>query len=150
MSDMIAEKIRQRTFVTLPPEKVYDTITTAEGWNSFFTKETTVDARPGGEIYFRWKDWGPDFYTTSAGGPVLAAVRPSLFEFQWGIKFSTKVRFELAAQYDGTIVTLTEEGYPNTPAGRAAMLDCASGWGEALTLLKFYLEYGIIYTPPRR
>jgi len=25
------------------------------------------------------------------------------------------------------------------------ILECASGWGEALTLLKFYIEHGIVY-----
>ncbi len=40
--------------------------------------------------------------------------------------------------------------YPNSPEGRGNMLDCASGWGEALTLLKFYLEHGIVYTPPEK
>lgn len=29
-------------------------------------------------------------------------------------------------------------------------LECAAGWGEAITLLKFYLEHGLIYTTPQR
>ena len=29
-------------------------------------------------------------------------------------------------------------------------MECAAGWGEALTLLKFYLEHGVTYgeVPP--
>jgi hypothetical protein len=30
------------------------------------------------------------------------------------------------------------------------MLECASGWGEALTLLKFYIEKGLVYTGPEK
>ena len=30
------------------------------------------------------------------------------------------------------------------------MLECAAGWGEALTLLKFYVEHGVVYTPPQK
>ena len=41
-------------------------------------------------------------------------------------------------------------GTPNTPEGRDMILECASGWGEAATLLKFYIEHGVVYTPPRR
>jgi hypothetical protein len=48
------------------------------------------------------------------------------------------------------VVHLTEKGYTNTPGGRRNMLECASGWGEALTLLKFYLEHGVTYTQAGR
>ena len=44
---------------------------------------------------------------------------------------------------NGTIVRLREAGYYNTPSGIRSMVECAAGWGEALTLLKFYVEHGI-------
>jgi hypothetical protein len=31
------------------------------------------------------------------------------------------------------------------PDGLRAMLDCSAGWGEALTLWKYYVEHGIRY-----
>jgi uncharacterized protein YndB with AHSA1/START domain len=148
LSDTIPEQIKQTTYIKAPPEKVYDTITSGEGWNAFFTKHTTVEPHPGGSIMFRWENWGPDRYTCEAGGPVLEAERPTRFVFQWGTKFTTTITFELTAEHGGTTVRLTETGSPNTPEGRANMLECASGWGEALTLLKFYLEFGVVYTPP--
>ena len=150
MTEFIPEKIRQATFIKASPEEVYDTITSAGGWDAFFTCGMQLEPHVGGRIEFRWKDWGPDFYTTSAGGPVLEAERPNRFVFQWGTKFPSTVGFELHAEYGGTTVRLTESGYPNTSEGRAAMLECASGWGEALTLLKFYLEHGVVYTPPEK
>jgi len=150
MSEIILEKICQETFIKTSPEKVYDTITSGDGWNAFFTSETEINPKLGGMITFRWKDWGPNFYTTSAGGPVLEAGRPHKFSFKWGIERPSVVTFELTGNYGGTVLKLTEEGYPNTSKGRANMLDCACGWGEAVTLLKFYLEHGIVYTPPEK
>ena len=41
---------------------------------------------------------------------------------------------------------LLEHGYQDTPSGRLAFADCATGWGEALKLLKFYLEHGVKYS----
>jgi len=149
MAEIIAEKICQETFIKASPEKVYDTITSGEGWNAFFTAETSVKAIPGGTITFRWKDWGPNFYTHSAGGPVLEADRGKKFSFKWGTENPSIVTFELTGKFGGTVVKVTEEGYPNTSQGRASMLSCASGWGEAVTLLKFYLEHGIVYTQPQ-
>lgn len=150
MIEIIKEKIRQTTFIKATPEKVYDTITSGEGWNAFFTKETEIDPKPGGHITFRWVDWGPSLYTTSAGGPVIEADRPSRFVFKWGKKIQSTVAFDLEEKHGGTVVRVTEVGYPNTSEGRDMMLECASGWGEALTLLKFYLEFNVIYTPPEK
>jgi len=45
----------------------------------------------------------------------------------------------------GTIIRLRESGFHDTPDGLRAMLDCSAGWGEALTLWKYYVEHGIRY-----
>ena len=45
----------------------------------------------------------------------------------------------------GTVVTVTESGHTASPKDLEALVECASGWGEALTLLKVYLEHGITY-----
>lgn len=147
MTDIIEEPIKQRTYVNTSPEKVYDTITSGKGWDAFFTTDMELDPRPDGRIVFRWKNWGPDRYSFDAPGKVLEATRPTKFVFQWGSK-PTTITFELSPQGDGTLIHLTEVGYANTPEGRRNMLECAAGWGEALTLLKFYLEHDIVYTPP--
>ena len=148
MSKPFGHDIRQRTFIAAPPEKVYETITSGDGWNSFFTRATEIDPRPGGKMVFRWKDWGPDHYTTDSECRVVEAEKPNLFAFEWnaaGKEHPTTVRFHLEAEHGGTVVTLTESGYPDTPKGRGAILECACGWGEAVTLLKFWLEHGVRY-----
>jgi hypothetical protein len=43
------------------------------------------------------------------------------------------------------VVTVTESGHTTSPRDLEALVECASGWGEALTLLKVYLEHGITY-----
>jgi uncharacterized protein YndB with AHSA1/START domain len=145
--------IKQRTFVAAPPEKVYDTITSASEWDKFFTTGMTLDPAVGGKCLFRWKDWGPDFYSVEADGDVLAADRPDRFAFKWyscGREHPTTITFSLEAKYGGTVLTIEESGHPDTERGRAMIVECASGWGEAATLLKFYLEHGVTYTPPER
>lgn len=146
MTDLFDCKIKQRTYIAASPEKVYDTITSAQSWDEFFTTGMELDPKPGGICSFSWKDWGPDNYTLKVPGKVIEAHRPHLFIFQWGSKRKeTTIRIELIPKDNGTVVTLTEEGYENTPEGRAMILECASGWGEAITLLKFYIEHGIVY-----
>jgi len=148
MSKTIDAEIKFSILIRADPERVYEAITTAKGLDAWFTAGAEVDARPGGYIMFRWKDWGPEKYTGEDGGPVLEVDPPERFVFQWhpdDPAYSTTVAFTFVKSENGTIVRLREFGYHNTPNGLKAMLDCASGWGEALTLLKFLVEHGVRY-----
>lgn len=149
MADLIDVVIIHATLVRATPEQVYDALTTSSGLDSWFTSGATVDPHPGGEIRFRWKAWGPDAITAEDGGPILAAERPHRFVFQWSpdnATYRTTVEFDLKPRdFGNTVVTVREHGYHDTPHGRKALLSCATGWGEALTLLKFYVEHGIHY-----
>jgi uncharacterized protein YndB with AHSA1/START domain len=154
-----AQNAKEPSGETLPPiehavyirtsrERVYDAFTTARGLDGWFTSGAVVDARPGGEIRFQWMDWGPDHVAGTDGGPVLEARRPERFVFQWqpdNPSYATTVEVHFEAVEGGTVVRLCEHGYPDTASGQKAALGCATGWGEALTLLKFYVEHGLRY-----
>ncbi len=148
MAELIDVEIRQNTLVRAKPEKVYDALATGEGLDAWFTVGSEVDPRPGGKIVFRWKNWGPDKYTNDAPGTVVEATRPERFVFQWKAdnpSYSTTIEMDFEEVEEGTVVRLREHGYQDTPSGRAAMLECAAGWGEALTLMKYYVEHGVTY-----
>jgi uncharacterized protein YndB with AHSA1/START domain len=148
MEKQLDMEIIHATLVKEAPERVYQAFTTAEGLDSWFTRGSYVDPRPGGRISFRWEDWGPERISGEDGGPVLEAIPPACFVFQWhpdGDSYATTVEVSFEAVPGGTIVRLKERGYQNTPSGRRAFANCASGWGEALTLLKFYVEHGLTY-----
>jgi uncharacterized protein YndB with AHSA1/START domain len=143
--------IEHSTYIAAAPERVFEAITTGAGWDSWFTEGTTVDAVPGGEITLRWKDFGAGRWTTEDGGPVVAVEPGTRFVFQWSPGSQpTTVSFDLERYGPGTVVTLRESGYANTEEDAEACVGCAVGWGEALTLLKFFLEYGVTYgaVPP--
>ncbi len=150
MPPLIRDEIRYTTLVRAPIERVYDGIATAAGLDGWFTQGAAVDARPGGEIVFRWVDFGGDRVTGAARGPVLTAERPTRFVFQWPADdgepaLMSTVEIDFEATDAGTLIRLREHGYPDTPRGLRAMLNCAAGWGEALTLWKVYCEHGIRY-----
>jgi uncharacterized protein YndB with AHSA1/START domain len=85
---------------------------------------------------------GPAHTNAEDGGPIIEALPNQRFVFQWqpGESPST-VAFELEPRGAGTVVYVTESGYSSW----IGLIGCATGWGEALTLLKFYLEYGLTY-----
>lgn len=141
-------RIRHAVLVRAPPEKIWQALTTAEGLDGWFTTGAEVDPGPGGSIRFRWRDWGPEKITTEDGGPVLEADPPRRFVFGWHEDLDgdgTRVEFTLKEVDEGTIVRVIDEGYPDSLEGLELFMDCAAGWGEALTLLKFYVEHGVSY-----
>jgi len=148
MRKTIDEKVSFSILVRAKPEGVYDAIATAGGLDEWFTTGASVDARRGGQITFRWKDWGPERYTGENGGPVLEARRPERFVFQWKVdsgSYDTTVEINFEPVDEGTVVRLIEYGYEDSPTGLKDMLNRASGWAQALTLMKFYVEHGVRY-----
>jgi len=148
MTGLLDVQIEHSTLVRADLERVFDAFTTADGLDGWFTSGAYVGPRTGGEIRFRWVDWGPERINEEDGGPVLESQRPDRFVFQWhpdGSTYPTTVEVDFERVPEGTVVRLREHGYQDTPSGRRACLDCAAGWGEALTLLKFYVEHNIRY-----
>jgi uncharacterized protein YndB with AHSA1/START domain len=147
MDDMInLPPIEVNTYIAVPPQRVYDALTTPSVWDAWFTQGMELDPRAGGSILFRWIDAMVDRYTTTAGGPVLEAEPPRRFVFQWTPGDSTTtIEFELERLGPGTRLSVKESGHRLTQKDVEALADCAAGWGEALTLLKFYLEHGTTY-----
>ncbi|HEV2527969.1 MAG TPA: SRPBCC domain-containing protein [Thermomicrobiales bacterium] len=144
---MLNIDIVHRTRIRRPIADVYDALTTGPGFDGWFTAGSEIDARQGGSYTFRWREDGPYPATAELSGPVLEADRPARYAFQWNhhLDHPTTVAFDLTQDGAITTVTVTETGYPDTPAGRWQVMDCAVGWGEALTLLKFWLEHGTRY-----
>jgi uncharacterized protein YndB with AHSA1/START domain len=134
------------TIVRAPRERVYDALTRAEELDAWFTSGAEVEVRAGGEMVWRWVDWGANRVTTEDRGPVLEATRPARFVFGWQERLGgTIVEVDFDEHPEGTLVRLREHGYPETPEGREELVSCAAGWGEALTLLKFHVEHGVRY-----
>ncbi|NHJ49870.1 MAG: SRPBCC domain-containing protein [Asgard group archaeon] len=137
--------ILHKVLIRAPREKVYDAITTAEGLDGWFTSGTTIDRKVGGTLVFRWKDWGVDKVTTEAVCPIIEVKVPERFVFKWWDDHQTTVEMDFEATKEGTVVRVKEHGYQDNKVGHERCLECATGWGEALTLLKFYVEHGIRY-----
>lgn len=141
MPDKIANEVKRSVFIKAPRERVYDAFATAEGLDAWFTRASAVDPRPGGAMLMRWVDWGAENdIDVEVPGTVLEAKRPERFVFEWGKpgeESTVEVVFE--QREGGTLVRLREYGFRELEQ----IIDNAGGWGEALTLAKFWVEHGI-------
>ena len=136
------------TLVRATPERVYESLTTGRGLDAWFTTGAEVQAEEGGEVIFRWEDWGLERYTGEFRGSVLEAVQPTRFVFRWPADsggYQTTVEITIEAHESGSVVRLIEHGFKDGSVGTQDLLNRSSGWAQALTLLKFYLEHGVRY-----
>ena len=145
---MRKEKVEFEILIRVPRERVFQSIATSEGLDEWFTDGTSLEAGPGGEICFRWKNWGLQKYSGEYPGQVIEINPPSRFVFQWmadsGGYYST-AEFDFTQVDEGTIVRIVEHGFTSNPEGLQDLLNRTSGWAHVLTLLKFYLEHGETY-----
>ncbi|WP_168209153.1 SRPBCC family protein [Agromyces intestinalis] len=138
----MSRDIEASTLVKAPIDDVFTAIASSEGWDKWFTNGTTIEPRVDGIVHLVWTDVGPDREHMEDRGRVLAYAPPFRFEFTWGQPESV-VTVTLSSRDDGTLVELTERGIPAEEAER--FVSCAVGWGEALTLMKFWVEHGVTY-----
>ncbi|MDX8361444.1 SRPBCC domain-containing protein [Cytobacillus sp. IB215316] len=140
--------IHHKTYIKIPKEIVYKTITTADGWNAWFTDQTSLNmnADGTGDIRFKWSNFGIENANLEDGGKIIESIPNKKFVFQWSPGTThTTVTLKLEPYKEGTLIDLTETGYAKSDKDLKACIGCATGWGEALTLLKLYLEEGIVY-----
>jgi len=148
MTKKMDEKVDFKILVRAEPERVYDALATAKGLDGWFTSGASVDDHAGGKIKFVWKNHGPDHYDGSSEGPILENNRPRRFVFQWKVdtdSYNTTVEIDFTKDAEGTMVRLVEHGYDDTPTGLRDLLARATGWGEVLTMMKYYVEHGVTY-----
>lgn len=138
--------IRHASFIDSAPERVFATLTSAEGWDAWFTRGCSLEPAVGGRIHFRWEDFGPDGVTAEDGGKIVQLEPDKRFAFTWQPGDSvTTVLFTLEPRGAGTVLSVHESGYTWSARDLSMLVESAAGWGEALTLLKFYLEHDLTY-----
>jgi uncharacterized protein YndB with AHSA1/START domain len=137
--------IKHIAIINAPIGKVYETLATGKGWDGWFTDGAIVDLETK-RIQLVWTMNGPYKANGTETGPIVSAIPDKEFSFIWHEgKHNTTVTFTLEPKDNKTQITVIETGYLLTDEGMWQLLDCAIGWGEAITLMKFYLEHGIRY-----
>jgi uncharacterized protein YndB with AHSA1/START domain len=144
-----APEIRHSVFIRAPRAKVWAALTTAQAMDAWWgTRGSEIDLRPGGKLTLRWRGWGPEGdINADRECFVVEVLPPKRFVFRWGATahMMTTVEFDLEERADGTLLRLREHGFAPTSKGRESFEGNSLGWGEASTLIKFYVEHGVRY-----
>ena len=120
-------RIRFARRLAHPPEKVWRAITEAEHITAWFPSTIEGERVAGAKLRFDFSDDPNAPEGTVMDGEMLAVEPPRLLAFLWG---EDELRFELAPDGDGTVLTFTDTF---DEQGRAAR--DAAGWHVCLLLL---------------
>jgi uncharacterized protein YndB with AHSA1/START domain len=99
-------------------------------------------------LVFRWENWGVERFAGEMAGEVVEARPAQRFSFRWPVDsggYMTTVVVDFETHPDGTVVRLVEGIYEDGEVGTQDMMNRASGWAQALTLMKFWVEHGVTY-----
>lgn len=139
--------IPHNVFIEATPEQVYEAISTEKGWASWFSGSSFRLDEEGGEVGISWKNEAGDSFQPRLTGQIKDSNPGQGFAFEWQpADTKTVVSFALEKYKNGTLVAFEETGFSTSEAGLQALVTHATGWAEALTLMKLYIEHGITYS----
>jgi len=125
---------------------VWKVFVNENGWDGWFTDGMKMELKEGGKIHFRWlrKTFGEE---VTDEGIIHRLELPHLIEFSWNSYedgYRSRVRMEFfSSSYGGTWVRVVDHMIVLKEEDMKIKLECATGWGEMLTLAKVWIEYGI-------
>lgn len=141
------DRIETDVLIAAPVARVWELITTAEHVGRWFGDAgAEIDLRPGGALSLNWREHG------TVHGRVEVVEPPNRFAFRWlssvGLRAepapgnSTLAEFTLAAEGEGTRITVVETGFDRLegdPVERtAALASHTTGWRKELDELAAY------------
>ncbi|MCQ6268599.1 hypothetical protein M1K46_23770 [Fictibacillus sp. WQ 8-8] len=76
-------EINHKTYIKVPLEEVYITVSTSQGWNAWFTDETSLEINPDGtgEIRLRWTNFGSENVNIEDGEKYLRQLQTKNLSF---------------------------------------------------------------------
>lgn len=141
---MVSDTIERVVVLRHPIERVWATLTTAEGLSGWFGSVAEIDLRPGGRVFFRWDDLDDESTAT-----ITVVDPPYRFAFRWAMEGlpqdsapQTFVEFTLEPVTEGTRLCLVESGFAQAAVdmARSAHKTNSQGWDAELADLEAYLD----------
>ena len=142
----MARNYTVQTKILRPVTEVFSAIVSGERLKRYFVDGTTGDLVEGERVVWQWDHYGEN--------PVVVKkiVDNKLIELAIDSKdwdktkneaYEVRVIFEFEALPDGTMLSISEQGWKTDAEGLKASHDNCGGWTHMATCLKAYIEHGI-------
>ena len=142
---MDTKTIAKEQFIQATPERVFAALTTKQELERWFVPTADIDLKPGGTFRV---EMAPGI---GEHGTVREVQPAQLFSFTWEAlsPTPTTLTFELRAERDGTLVTLTHSGI-GEGEGWEVYATIGQGWDAHLQDLTSWIETGTCPPPGPR
>ena len=135
-----------QTKILRPVADVFDAIVSSERMTKYFIDGASSDLLEGEEITWRWHHYGENPVT------VRKVVENELIELaidsrEWDKTkdeaYEVLVIFEFEELDDGTMLSISEQGWKTDADGLKGSHENCGGWTHMAMCLKAYIEHGI-------
>ncbi len=135
-----------QTKIKRPVADVFDAVVSSERMKNYFVDGASSDLIEGKEVTWRWDHYGEN--------PVVVrkVVENELVELaidsrEWDKTkdeaYEVLVIFEFEELEDGTMLSISEQGWKTDADGLKGSHDNCGGWTHMAMCLKAYIEHGI-------
>ncbi len=142
----MARNYRVQTKIARPVAEVFDAIVSRERMQRYFVNGASSDLIEGETVTWRWDQYGEH--------PVIVrkVVQNEMIELALDSKewdkteseaYEVLVIFEFEELEDGTMLSISEQGWKTDADGLKGLHDNCEGWTHMAMCLKAYIEHGI-------
>ena len=142
----MARNYRVQTKIARPVADVFDAIVSRERMQRYFVNGASSDLIEGETVTWRWDQYGEH--------PVIVrkVVQNEMIELALDSKewdkteseaYEVLVIFEFEELEDGTMLSISEQGWKTDADGLKGSHDNCEGWTHMAMCLKAYIEHGI-------
>jgi uncharacterized protein YndB with AHSA1/START domain len=141
----MAVEVDQRVRIAAAPERVWRALTQPDDLQRWLFPSAAADVREGGSWRFTFPHWpsarGLQHPALNFGGPIVELVPGRVLAVRFEAPYWGVLRFELAAEGDGSDLRITQRGFEGNEEWLA---DFRGGWGSFSDRLAVLCETGAV------
>lgn len=135
-----------QTKIKRPVADVFDAIVSSDSMKHYFVDSASGDLVEGEDVTWRWDRYG-EFPVVVRKVVPNTLIELAIDSREWDKTrdeaYEVLVIFEFEELDDGTMLSISEQGWKTDTEGLKGSHDNCGGWTHMATCLKAYLEYGI-------
>ena len=137
---------RIQTKIKRPVADVFDAVVSSERMKNYFVNGASSDLVEGATVTWRWDHYGENPVVVRkvvANELIELAIDSKEWDKTKDDAYEVLVIFEFEQLEDGTMLSISEQGWKTDADGLKGSHDNCGGWTHMAMCLKAYIEHGI-------
>ena len=142
----MSRNYRLQTKIKRPVADVFDAVVSSERMKNYFVNGASSDLVEGATVTWRWDHYGENPVVVRkvvANELIELAIDSKEWDKTKDDAYEVLVIFEFEQLEDGTMLSISEQGWKTDADGLKGSHDNCGGWTHMAMCLKAYIEHGI-------